>query len=86
MKVMRTCFRYSSIHADESEKLSHELPVNIVASEVEGGLEILSLVLNQLKIPRNLIVREIDQARGETMHSDREYYSKPLPLEAHAGA
>ena len=68
-----------------SEKLSHELPVNIVASEVEGGLEILSLVLNQLKIPRNLIVREIDQAREETMHSDREYYSSPLPLEAHAG-
>ena len=69
----------------ESEKLSQELPVNIVASEVEGGLEILSLVLNQLKIPRNLIVREIDQAREETMHSDREYYSSPLPLEAHAG-
>ncbi|MEC7800618.1 MAG: NAD-binding protein, partial [Verrucomicrobiota bacterium] len=68
-----------------SEKLSHELPVNIVASEVEGGLEILSLVLNQLKIPRNLIVREIDQAREETMHSDREYYSSPLPLKAHAG-
>ncbi len=68
-----------------SEKLQNELPVNIVASEVEGGLEILSLVLNQLKIPRNLIVREIDQAREETMHSDREYYSSPLPLEAHAG-
>ena len=68
-----------------SEKLSQELPVNIVASEVEGGLEILSLVLNQLQIPRNLIVREVDQAREETMHSDREYSSSPLPLEAHAG-
>ena len=68
-----------------SEKLCQELPVNIVASEVEGGLEILSLVLNQLKIPRNLIVREIDQARKETMHSEREYSSSPLPLEAHAG-
>ena len=68
-----------------SEKLQNELPVNIVASEVEGGLEILSLVLNQLRIPRNLIVREIDQAREETMHSDREYSSSPLPLEAHAG-
>jgi CPA2 family monovalent cation:H+ antiporter-2 len=68
-----------------SEKLSHELPVNIVASEVEGGLEILSLVLNQLQIPRNLIIREVDQAREETMHSDREYSSSPLPLEAHAG-
>ena len=69
----------------ESEKLSQELPVNIVASEVEGGLEILSLLLNQLKIPRNLIIREVDQAREETMHSDREYSSSPLPLEAHAG-
>ena len=68
-----------------SEKLSQELPVNIVASEVEGGLEILSLVLNQLQIPRNLIIREVDQAREETMHSDREYSSSPLPLEAHAG-
>ena len=68
-----------------SEKLSQELPVNIVASEVEGGLEILSLVLNQLQIPRNLIIREVDQAREETMHSDREYSSSPLPLAAHAG-
>ena len=68
-----------------SEKLSQELPVNIVASEVEGGLEILSLVLNQLQIPRNLIIREVDQAREETMHSDRENSSSPLPLEAHAG-
>lgn len=68
-----------------SEKLQNELPVNIVASEVEGGLEILSLVLNQLQIPRNLIIREVDQAREETMHSDREYSSTPLPLEAHAG-
>ena len=57
----------------------------MVASEVEGGLEILSLVLRQLKIPRNLIVREIDQAREETMHSDREHSSSPLPLAAHAG-
>ena len=46
-----------------SEQLSKNMPVNVVASEVEGGLEILSLVLRQLKIPRNLIVREIDQAR-----------------------
>ena len=68
-----------------SEKLQNELPVNIVASEVEGGLEILSLVLNQLQIPRNLIIREVDQAREETMHSDREYSSSPLPLEAHSG-
>ena len=52
---------------------------------MEGGLEILSLVLRQLNTPRNLIVREIDQAREETMHSDRDYSSSPLPLEAHAG-
>ena len=68
-----------------SEQLSKVIPVNVVASEVEGGLEILSLVLRQLKIPRNLIVREIDQAREETMHSDREHSSSPLPLAAHAG-
>jgi len=68
-----------------SEQLSKDMPVNVVASEVEGGLEILSLVLRQLKIPRNLIVREIDQAREETMHSDRDHSTSPLPLEAHAG-
>ena len=68
-----------------SEQLSKEMPVNVVASEVEGGLEILSLVLRQLKVPRNLIVREIDQAREETMHSDRDHSTSPLPLEAHAG-
>jgi len=68
-----------------SEQLSKVIPVNVVASEVEGGLEILSLVLRQLKIPRNLIVREIDQAREETMHTDREHSSSPLPLAAHAG-
>jgi len=68
-----------------SELLSKDMPVNVVASEVEGGLEILSLVLRQLNIPRNLIVREIDQAREETMHSDRDHSTSPLPLEAHAG-
>ncbi len=68
-----------------SEQLSKNLPVNVVASEVEGGLEILSLVLRQLKIPRNLILREIGQAREETMHSQREYSSSPLPMQAHAG-
>ena len=68
-----------------SEQLSKNMPVNVVASEVEGGLEILSLVLRQLKIPRNLIVREIDQAREETMHSDREHSSSPSSIGSSCG-
>ena len=58
-------------------------PAGVVACEVEGGLEVLSRVLRKLEIPRNLIIREIDHARSQTMHSDREFKEAPLPLHAH---
>ena len=58
-------------------------PAGIVACEIEGGLEILSKVLRQLEIPRNLILREIEIARAETMSSDRQFEQSPLPLHGH---
>ena len=60
-------------------------PAGMVACEIEGGLEILSRVLRQLEIPRNLILREIEIARSQTMHSDRIFEEAPLPLSEHLG-
>ncbi|MEC7626960.1 MAG: TrkA C-terminal domain-containing protein, partial [Verrucomicrobiota bacterium] len=58
-------------------------PAGVVACEVEGGLEVLSRVLRKLQVPRNLIIREIDDARNQTMRSDRSFKEAPLPLEEH---
>ena len=66
-----------------SEQLMHHGRNEVVACEVEGGLEILSRVLRKLEIPRNLISREISRAREKTMHSDREFSTPPLPLHKH---
>lgn len=67
-----------------SETLSHKGRNEVVACEVEGGLEILSRVLRRLEIPRNLISREIKRARAKTMRSDRQFSSAPLPLHQHS--
>lgn len=66
-----------------SNALAHGGKNEVVACEVEGGLEVLSRVLRKLEIPRNLIVREIDRARQKTMSSDRDFSSDPLPLDEH---
>ena len=66
-----------------SDKLSHHGRHEVVACEVEGGLEVLSRVLRKLEIPRNLIAREINRARERTMDSEREFSSTPLPLDQH---
>ena len=58
-------------------------PSAVVACEVEGGLEVLSRVLRKLEVPRNLIMREIDHARSQTMHSDREFKEEALPIRDH---
>lgn len=60
-------------------------PAGMVACEIEGGLEILSRVLRQLEVPRNLILREIEIARSQTMQSDRIFKEAPLPLDEHLG-
>ena len=66
-----------------SKELTEGGKNEVVASEVEGGLEVLSRVLRRLEIPRNLIMREVDRARRKTMNSDRRFTSEPLPLHAH---
>ena len=66
-----------------SDKLSHHGRHEVVACEVEGGLEVLSRVLRKLEIPRNLISREINRARDKTMKSERDFSSTPLPLDQH---
>ena len=58
-------------------------PARVVSCEIEGGLEVLSQVLRKLEVPRNVIIREIDHARSQTMHSDREFKETPLPLREH---
>ena len=58
-------------------------PAGVVSCEIEGGLEVLSQVLRKLEVPRNVIIREIDHARSQTMHSDREFKETPLPLREH---
>jgi CPA2 family monovalent cation:H+ antiporter-2 len=58
-------------------------PSAVVACEVEGGLEVLSRVLRKLEVPRNLIIREIDHARSQTMQSDREFKEEALPIRDH---
>ena len=52
-------------------------PAGVVACEVEGGLEVLSRVLRKLQVPRNLIIREIDDARNQTMLPDRSFKEAP---------
>jgi len=70
-------------YMDGVEDFEKFKPSGIVACEVEGGLEVLSQVLRKLQIPRNVIIREIDHARSQTMHSDRRFKEAPLPLHEH---
>ena len=58
-------------------------PEGVVSCEVEGGLEVLSQVLRKLEVPRNVIIREIDHARSQTMQSDRKFKEDPLSLHQH---
>ena len=55
----------------------------VVACELEGGLEVLSRVLRKLEVPKNLIIREIDNARALTIDSERKFKENALPLHEH---
>ena len=55
----------------------------VVACELEGGLEVLSRVLRKLEVPKNLIIREIDNARALTINSERKFKENALPLHEH---
>jgi len=56
----------------------------VVACELEGGLEVLSRVLRKLEVPKNLIVREIENARNQTISSERKFKGSALPLHEHS--
>ncbi len=53
---------------------------NVVASEVEGGLEVLARVLRSLEIPRNVIQTEISKARAVSQSSARRFVLPRLEL------
>ena len=55
----------------------------VVACELEGGLEVLSRVLRKLEVPKNLIIREIDNARAQTIDTERKFKENALPLHEH---
>lgn len=44
---------------------------DVVAEEVEGGLEILARILRWLGVPRNTIDQRIEEARAVTQHTER---------------
>jgi CPA2 family monovalent cation:H+ antiporter-2 len=46
---------------------------DVVASEVEGGLEVLARVLRELEVPRNVLEAEVDKARRRTQRSARQF-------------
>ena len=46
--------------------------VEVVAEEVEGGLEMLSRVLRWLETPRNVIDKRLKEARDATQTSERK--------------
>lgn len=55
----------------EREELFRIGASEVIAEEVEGGVEMLSRVLRLLGVPRNLIETRIREAREATQHSDR---------------
>lgn len=55
----------------EKETLLGMGATDVVAEEVEGGLEILARLLRWLDVPRNVIDKRIDEARSSTQTTER---------------
>ena len=77
MKVKAPVFWHQFMRG--SEQLMHDGRNEVVACEVEGGLEILSRVLRKLEIPRNLISREINRAREKLCILTENFQRLPAP-------
>jgi len=58
---------------------------DVVAEEVEGGVEILARILRWLDTPRNVIEERIDEARASTQTTERLKKVPRLPLAEHEG-
>jgi len=81
--VPRTPIFVRTEYLTRAQEFIHEGISEVVACEVEGGLELLSRVLRRLEVPRNLINREVEQARSESMVSSRRFTTPPMPLKQH---
>ncbi|HRI65139.1 MAG TPA: cation:proton antiporter [Polyangium sp.] len=56
----------------EKEQLLDMGATDVVAEEVEGGLEILARLLRWCEVPRNMIDQRIDDARASTQTTERK--------------
>lgn len=56
----------------ETEPLQRLGATEVIAEEVEGGLELLAHTLRELEMPRNVIEARVEEARRETQPSVRE--------------
>ena len=56
----------------EKEQLLNMGATDVVAEEVEGGLEILARLLRWVEVPRNTIDQRIDEARSSTQTTERK--------------
>ncbi|MDC0744083.1 cation:proton antiporter domain-containing protein [Polyangium mundeleinium] len=57
----------------EKEPLLSMGATDVVAEEVEGGVEILARLLRWLEIPRNVIEERIDEVRASTQTTERSH-------------
>ena len=58
---------------------------DVVAGEVEGGLEVLARVLRELEVPHNVLESEVNRARRATQRSARTFVTPRVDLARHAG-
>jgi CPA2 family monovalent cation:H+ antiporter-2 len=55
----------------ERDNLINLGATDVIAEEVEAGMEILALVLRKLAVPRNVILEQVEHARASTQMSIR---------------
>lgn len=61
-----------SRYLGEKDQLLRMGATDVVAEEVEGGLEVLARLLRWLDVPRNVIDTRIDEARASTQTTERK--------------
>jgi CPA2 family monovalent cation:H+ antiporter-2 len=67
----------------EKEKLLSMGATDVVAEEIEGGIEILSRLLRWFSVPRNVITDRLELIRQETQTTQRQLQLPPSPLVGH---
>jgi CPA2 family monovalent cation:H+ antiporter-2 len=69
----------------EREALQRMGATDVVAEEVEGGIELLARLLRCLDVPRNVIDQRVVEARAATQASERLEALPPRTLAEHPG-